>query len=109
MTRLKPGAGSAHRHWHAKEDEFIFIVEGEAILIEDDGEVVLRAGDVATFKAGVENGHHLINQSDADVVYLEVGTRSDDDVSSYTDPNVDMQMIKRDGNWVAHRKNGEAY
>ena len=109
MTRLKPGAGSSHRHWHAHEDEFIFIVSGEATLVEDDAETILRAGDAAAFKAGVAIGHHLLNRSSADVVYLEVGTRSEKDVSTYSDPHVDLKMIKTDGEWKPFRKNGEPY
>ena len=114
LTRLAPGAASAHKHWHQNEDEMIYVLEGEATLVEDDGETVLRAGDVATFKAGVANGHMLINRSDADAVFLEIGTRADSDVSSYTDPDVDLRMVKeggtgQGGGWTAYRKNGERY
>src|SRR5437763_2469267 len=70
LTRLKPGAASALRHWHEHEDEFVYILEGEVVLIENDGETVLRPGDAAGFKAGVPNGHHLINRSQHDVVFL---------------------------------------
>lgn len=76
LTRLGPGSASAHRHWHENEDEFVFILDGEVTLIEDDGETILRAGDAATFKAGVANGHHLVNRSGRDVTYLEIGTRA---------------------------------
>ena len=109
LTRLAPGAASAHKHWHAKEDELVYIVAGEAVLVEDDGETVLRAGDAATFKAGVANGHMLVNRSGADVVLLEVVTRAADEVSSYTDPSVDLKMVKEGGGWTAYRKNGERY
>lgn len=110
LTRLAPGAASAHKHWHKNEDELVYLLEGEAVLVEDDGDTVMRAGDVATFKAGVENGHMLVNRSDKDVVFLEIGTRADEEVSTYTDPDVDMQMVKaRGGGWTAYRKNGEAY
>jgi len=68
LTRLKPGAASALRHWHENEDEFIYVLEGELILIEDDGETLLRAGDAAGFKAGVPNGHHLVNNSGRDAL-----------------------------------------
>ena len=94
LTRLPAGAASAHQHWHQHEDELVYVVEGEVMLIEDDGETLLRAGDVATFKAGVENGHMLVNRSEQDAVFLEVGTRADKEVSTYTDPEVDMQLIK---------------
>ena len=62
LTRLKPGTAFALRHWHHNEDEFVYILEGELVLIEDDGEVLLRPGDAAGFKTGVPNGHHLINK-----------------------------------------------
>ena len=109
LTRLAPGAASAHRHWHAKEDELVYMLEGEAVLVEDDGETVLKPGDVATFKAGVANGHMIVNRSGADALFLEVGTRSPDEVSSYTDPDVDMHLVKKDGAWTPYRKNGERY
>src|SRR5271156_6947403 len=76
LTTLKPGAASALRHWHEQEDELVFVLEGEVALIEDDGETVLKPGDAAGFKANNPNGHHLVNKSNRDVVYLEVGTRS---------------------------------
>src|SRR5436309_12729070 len=76
LTRLKPGAASALRHWHEAEDEFIYVLEGDITLIEDGGESVLRPGDAAGFKAGVSNGHHLINRSQGDALYLEVCTRA---------------------------------
>lgn len=110
LTRLRPGAASAHRHWHKNEDELVYMLEGEAVLVEDDGETVLRPGEAATFKAGVAVGHMLVNRSDADAVFLEVGTRAEEEVSSYTDPDVDLMMIKKKGGaWKAYRKNGEAY
>lgn len=109
LTRLLPGAASAHRHWHAREDEFIFILDGEATLIEDDGETILRKGEAAAFKAGTEIGHHLVNRSNDTVTYLEVGTRQTEDVATYTDPDVDMKFIKTDGKWVVHRKNGRPF
>lgn len=107
LTRLKPGAASAHRHWHESEDEFVYIVAGEVVLIEDDGDMVLRAGDCAGWKAGVANGHCLVNRSNADAVFIEIGTRAPTDRFHY--PDVDLSGVKdRDG---AHftRKNGEAY
>src|SRR5271157_3718591 len=76
LTTLKPGAASALRHWHQQEDEFIYMLEGEVVLIEDGGETVLKPGDAVGFKANSRNGHHLVNKSGRDVVYLEIGTRS---------------------------------
>ena len=109
LTRLAPGAGSAHKHWHLKEDELIYMLEGEAVLVEDDGETVLKAGDAAAFKAGAPNGHMMVNRSGADAVFLEVGTRSMDEDVTYTDPDVDMKVIKENGAWKISRKNGEHY
>jgi uncharacterized cupin superfamily protein len=88
LTRLKPGAASAHRHWHETEDEFVYILEGEATLIENGGEVVLRPGDCAGFKANDSNAHCLINRTKADVVFIEVGTRAATDRYHY--PDVDL-------------------
>ena len=75
LMRLPPGAWSSQRHWHSAEDEFVFIVEGEVVLVTDAGEELLRSGDCAGFKAGVKDGHHLQNRSARDAVLLEVGTR----------------------------------
>lgn len=69
---LKPGAWSSQRHWHADEDELVVMLAGEAVLVEDGGETVLRAGDIAAFARGVENGHHLQNRSAADCVFVAI-------------------------------------
>ncbi len=106
LTRLKPGAASAHRHWHETEDEFVYVLEGEATLCEDGGETVLRAGDCAGFKAGVPNGHCLINKSQSDVLYLEIGTRAAEDRFHY--PDIDMKGVKDETGVRMMRKNGEA-
>lgn len=106
LTRLPPGGWSSQRHWHTVEDEFVFIIEGEAVLVTDSGEETLRAGDCAGFKAGVADGHHLQNRSGSDLVYLEIGTRRpDEDQVFYSD--VDMQALKGRAGY-AH-KNGELY
>jgi uncharacterized cupin superfamily protein len=89
LTTLKPGAASALRHWHEKEDELVYILAGEVVLIEDGGENVLKAGDAAGFKANVPNGHHLVNKSSRDAVYLEIGTRSKHERAEY--PDVDLR------------------
>jgi uncharacterized cupin superfamily protein len=93
ITRLKPGSSSSLRHWHAAEDEFIFMLEGELVLIEDGGETLLKAGDAAGFKAGVANGHHLVNRSGRDARYLEIGTRAPRERATYSD--VDL-VLERD-------------
>lgn len=88
QVRLAPGAWSSQRHWHTDEDEAVYVLAGEAVLVTDEGEHVLRAGDVALFPAGEANAHHLQNRSEADCVFLAVGTRSDADRAYY--PDVDL-------------------
>jgi uncharacterized cupin superfamily protein len=80
LETLQPGAKSSDRHWHEKEDEFLFMVEGEAIVVENDGEHVLGAGDAACWPAGVPNAHQIVNRSSAPCSYLIVGTRVTHDV-----------------------------
>lgn len=70
---LKPGAWSSQRHWHDGEDEFVVMISGEAVLVEDEGSVVLRAGDLAAFPKGNGNGHHLRNESDSDCAFVVFG------------------------------------
>jgi uncharacterized cupin superfamily protein len=107
LTRLEPGSASAQRHWHENEDEFVFIVSGEAVLIEDEGETVLTAGDAATFKAGVQNGHHLVNRSDRDTVYLEIGSRALIESGDY--PDIDLKFISENNVTRYTRKDGTPY
>jgi uncharacterized cupin superfamily protein len=95
LCRLAPGAATAQRHWHEKEDEFVFVLDGELVLIEDDGETVLRAGDAAAFKAGTRNGHHLVNRSGRDALLLEIGTRDLNDRGEY--PDLDMIFVCENG------------
>ncbi|MEO1680483.1 MAG: cupin domain-containing protein [Pseudomonadota bacterium] len=95
LTRLPPGTWSAQRHWHSHEDEFVMVLEGEVVLIEDDGKTVLAAGTCAAFPKGTGNGHHLINRSQADAVYLEIGSRHRDDVTTCSD--VDIMSANTDG------------
>lgn len=89
LLRLPAGAWSSQRHWHSAEDEFVWVVEGEVVLVEEDGETVLRPGDCAGFKAGVANGHKIENRSDREAVLLEVGSRRpSEDACDY--PDIDM-------------------
>src|SRR5579863_5951767 len=94
LTTLKPGAASALRHWHEKEDEFVYILQGEVVLIEDGGETVLKPGDAAGFKANSGNGHQLVNRAGRDAVYLEIGTRSKHERVDY--PDVDLMVVRDD-------------
>jgi uncharacterized cupin superfamily protein len=107
LTTLKPGACSALRHWHENEDEFVYVLEGEVALIEDDGETVLKPGDAAGFKANSRNGHHLVNRSKRDAVYLEIGTRSKYERATY--PDVDLLFVRDDKGVHYTHKNGEPY
>jgi uncharacterized cupin superfamily protein len=89
LLRMPPGTWSSQRHWHTAEDEFIWVLEGEVVLVTDAGEQLLRAGDCAGFAAGVTDGHHLQNRSDRDAVILEVGSRRpSEDGCDY--PDIDM-------------------
>jgi uncharacterized cupin superfamily protein len=107
LTRLKPGAASALRHWHEAEDEFIYVLEGEITLVEDTGSTLLRAGDAAGFKAGVANGHHLVNHSGADVLYLEIGTRAARERAHY--PGLDLVLDRDEGGLRFSHRSGEPY
>lgn len=95
LMTLPSGGWSSQRHWHSHEDEFVYVLEGELTLVEDQGEAVLRAGDCAAFVKGSGNGHHLINRSTATAVYLEVGSRSRLDLTTCSD--VDMMSSAADG------------
>lgn len=107
QTTLAPGCWSSQRHWHEKEDEFVYVLAGEITLIDDDGEHLLKPGMCAGFKAGVANGHHLVNKSVAAATYLEIGTRMDGERSHY--PEADMQAEKAGGAWKITRKDGTAF
>jgi uncharacterized cupin superfamily protein len=107
LTTLKPGAASALRHWHEKEDELVYVLQGEVVLVEDGGETVLKPGDAAGFKANSPNGHHLINRTSGDAVYLEIGTRSKTETAHY--PDVDLVAIRDDNGMRYARKNGEPH
>jgi len=85
MVELPPGGWSTNRHWHKSNDELVVVVSGELVLVTDDGEEVLRAGDCVGFKAGVANAHHLQNRSDAPAVYYDIGGRDAWDVSTFPD------------------------
>jgi uncharacterized cupin superfamily protein len=107
ICTLKPGASSSLRHWHQNEDELVYVLEGEVVLCEDGGETVLRAGDAAGWKAGVANGHCLINRTQHDATFIEVGTRAKSECACY--PDIDL-VVNRDGKDARYtRKSGEPY
>jgi uncharacterized cupin superfamily protein len=106
LLRLPPGTWSSQRHWHSHEDEFVYVLEGEVMLVSDSGEELLRAGDCAGFKAGTRDAHHLQNRSTEDAVVLEVGSRKTaDDEGDY--PDIDLYFLKGDAGY-AH-KDGKPY
>ena len=111
LVTLEAGSESALRHWHTHEEEFVYVLDGEVVLINDAGEQTLRAGDCAGYPAGKADAHHFVNRSGRPVRYLEIGSRVDEDVSSY--PDDDLQWLKRgvDGKQtlVPAHKNGKPY
>ncbi len=104
LTRLEPGARSALRHAHTMQDEFVFIIEGRPTLVTDSGPMPLAPGMCAGFRAGTGNAHCLINETREQVVYLEVGDRSDGDEATY--PEEDLKAEFSAGTWRYFHKNG---
>lgn len=91
LLRLPPGAWSSQRHWHSAEDEFVYVLAGEVVLVSDAGEELLRVGDCAGFKAGEPDGHHLQNRADVEAVLLEIGARNPErDAVDY--PDIDLTI-----------------
>ena len=107
LTRLKPGAMSSVRHFHSKQDEFVYILSGTPTLHTDEGRTVLSSGMCAGFKAGEKNGHHLINETGEDVLYLEIGDRTPGDEGSYPDDDLMAELV--DGKWKFVHKDGTPY
>jgi uncharacterized cupin superfamily protein len=107
LTRLAPGSMSALRHAHGKQDEFVYVLEGEATLVTNDGEKLLRPGMCAGFKGATGDAHHLVNRSDRDVVYLEIGDRLPGDSVEY--PDDDLAAVMVDGKWRVTHKDGTPY
>ena len=107
LTTLPPGKESSMRHHHSREDELVFIVEGEVVLRTDGGEQVLRAGMCAGFPAGSGDGHQLVNRSERPARYLEISNRDPEDTADY--PDVDLAMRRGPGGTVFTRKDGTPY
>ena len=107
LTHLPPGSMSALRHAHTKQDEFVYILEGHPTLVTDEGRTTLSPGMCAGFRAGTGNGHHLVNESTTDVLYLEIGDRPPGDGASY--PDDDLAVVAVEGGWKFTRKDGTAY
>ena len=107
LVTLEPGALSSLRHWHLNEDEFVMVLTGECVLVEDEGETVMRAGDCAAFPANVPDGHHFINCSGAPARFLVVGTKAPREVATYSD--VDLKVVMEDGSATFTRRDGTPY
>ena len=107
LTTLSSGAVSALRHAHSKQDEFVYILRGHPTLVTDEGRTRLSPGMCAGFKAGTGNGHHLVNETTEDVVYLEAGDRTPGDEGSYPDDDLKAKLV--DGRWTFVHKDGRPY
>ena len=108
LTTLPPGKESSMRHFHTREDELVFVVEGEVVLRTDEGEQILTAGTCAGFAAGTRNGHQLVNRSNRPARYIEISNRDPEDSAEY--PDVDLAYRKApDGSALFTRKDGTSY
>lgn len=107
LVELPPGTWSSLRHWHANEDEFVFVLEGEITLVTDSGEQVLGPGIAAGFPAGRADGHHLVNRGTTTAIYLEVGDRASEETVDY--PDSDMRLVRRGKERTLTRRNGEPW
>ena len=108
-ARLAPGAWSSQRHWHAAEDEFLYMIEGEAVLVMDDHEEIVRAGDCVGWKAGVRNGHTLQNRSDREAVFLAISNCSNEDWGEYPDIDLKFSEGRYSGTAAYLHKDGTPY
>jgi uncharacterized cupin superfamily protein len=107
LVELAPGSWSSQRHWHTHEDELVYVVEGELVLITNEGEQKLTVGDAAGFPAGKDNGHHLINRSDKSARFLAIGSRSRADSCFY--PDIDLIERQDASGYYYTRKDGTRY
>jgi uncharacterized cupin superfamily protein len=106
LLRLEPSSWSSQRHHHSAEDEFVYVLQGEVVLIDEGGETVLRSGDSAGFKAGDGNGHHLVNRSAEEALVLEVGARAPErDAVDYPD----IDLVIPEGTRAYHHRDGRPY
>jgi uncharacterized cupin superfamily protein len=107
LTTLRPGAASALRHWHLRQDEFVFVLEGQLTLVTDEGEQTLGPGTCAGFPGGVANGHHLVNRSSMPATYIEIGDRLPGDGAEY--PDHDLRVRATGSSWKYTHKDGTAF
>jgi uncharacterized cupin superfamily protein len=92
LVMLEPGAMSSLRHWHLNEDEFVMVTEGECVMVQDEGEYVMRPGDCAAFPAGSMNGHHFLNRTDKPAKFLVVGSKAPREVATYSDVDLKVEI-----------------
>lgn len=107
IVTLAPGAWSSQRHWHQAEDELVYALEGEMVLVDDHGRHVLKSGMAAGFKANNGNGHCIINESNAKAVFLVAGSKAAKDMVTYSD--IDMRAVKDNGPWRFVKKDGSDF
>ena len=107
LLRVPPGCASSQRHWHTRQDEFVYVLEGEVVLVTDGGEQTLRAGMAAGFPAGTGDGHHLVNRSGRDALLLEVGDRTAGDEVDYSDIDMLIRLVGGEERFM--RKDGTLY
>lgn len=107
LVMLEPGAMSSLRHWHLNEDEFIMVTEGECVMVQDEGETLMRVGDCAGFPAGSTNGHHFLNRSDRRASFLVIGSKAPREVATYSD--VDLRVEMEAGKARFTLKDGKPY
>lgn len=105
LVQLPPGGWSSQRHWHSHEDEFVYVLRGQLVLIEDGGDTILSAGECAAFPKGTGDGHHMVNRSSEPAWYIEIGSRQPADVTTCSD--IDVMSSNADGRFV--HKNGRPY
>ncbi len=110
LLTLEPGVWSSQRHWHTHEDEFVWVLEGEVVMITDAGRQIMRPGDCAGFPAGRQDGHHFINESDRPAILLIAGSRDERDECSYPDIDMHLGPGRYSGTSPAYtRKDGTPY
>ena len=107
LITLAPGAMSSQRHWHTKQDEFVYVTEGELVLVTDAGEQIVGPGMAVGFAAGITNGHHLVNRSNEAAAFLVVGDKTPEDEGGYSD--IDMLFIRKNGQDIYVHRDGTPY
>ncbi|HEY8142531.1 MAG TPA: cupin domain-containing protein [Kofleriaceae bacterium] len=108
LVNLADGGQSALRHWHSHEDELVYVLSGELVLVTDAGEQVVGPGMVVAFPGGNQDAHHFVNRSGAPAQYIEVGSRIEEDMAAYPDDDMKWQVLA-DGRWIAAHKDGTPY